>query len=160
MTETADTDDEKKPTANRSGRQANGRFAVGCKPGPGNPHVDSLARLRAEMLKTVTPKRLGSVIKKLVELAEGGDLKAIDMLLNRVLGKVPSAELIQIQDGRPANGQTSETQRKTMLEGVAVRLGMTSGDERLRQAGIVRETGGRAEQIAERIRQRQVDDNG
>ncbi len=73
------------PTTN--GRKTDGTFTVGNAGGPGNPHVHKVAKLRAAMLSAVTEKDMRAVTKKLVALATEGDLKAIELLLNRLCGK-------------------------------------------------------------------------
>ena len=73
------------PTTN--GRKTDGTFTVGNAGGPGNPHAHEVAKLRAAMLSAVSEKDLRAVTKKLVALATEGDLKAIELLLNRVCGK-------------------------------------------------------------------------
>ena len=62
---------------------SNGKFATGNPGGPGNPHGGQVARLRETMLEAVTPDDMRAVVLKLVELAKGGDLKAIDLLLTQ-----------------------------------------------------------------------------
>ena len=60
-----------------------GKFAAGNPGGPGNPHGGQVARLRAAMLEAVSEDDMRAVVLKLVELAKGGDLKAIDLLLTQ-----------------------------------------------------------------------------
>lgn len=76
----------------------NGRFAVGNKMGRGNPHIDKVGKLRAAMFSAVSEKDMKKVFRKLVELAESGDIKAIDLLLNRVLGKPQDSPQVAIQN--------------------------------------------------------------
>lgn len=83
-----------------SERQDKGQFAKGNKGGPGNPHAATVAKLRGAMLKAVTPTAIKRVMNKLIQMAEGGDLKAIELLLNRTCGKpeVTSTPTIAIQN--------------------------------------------------------------
>lgn len=81
-----------------------GKFAAGNPGGPGNPHGGQVARLRSVMLDAVTPDDMRAVVRKLVELAKGGDLKAIDLLLNRTLGKADGGPLLAVQMNQQANG--------------------------------------------------------
>ncbi|WP_428937281.1 hypothetical protein [Fontivita pretiosa] len=74
-----------------NGRNANGRFAAGNPGGPGNPHARRVARLRAELLRAVTPQDLRNVIAALLRKARRGDVPAIRELLQRLLG--PPVEL-------------------------------------------------------------------
>ena len=82
----------------------NGKFAAGNPGGPGNPHGGQVARLRAAMLEAVTPEDMRDVTRKLVEMAKGGDLKAIHLLLNWTLGKADSGPLVAVQMNQQANG--------------------------------------------------------
>ena len=81
-----------------------GKFAAGNPGGPGNPHGGQVARLRAVMLEAVTPEDMRDVTRKLVEMAKGGDLKAIHLLLNWTLGKADSGPLVAVQMNQQANG--------------------------------------------------------
>ncbi len=76
---------------------AGGKFAAGNPGGPGNPHGGQVARLRAAMLEAVTPEDMRDVTRKLVEMALKGDLKAIDLLLTRMVGKADSGPLVAVQ---------------------------------------------------------------
>jgi hypothetical protein len=75
-----------------NGRAASGRFAPGNPGGPGNPHGARTARLRAELLKTVTPADVKRVVKTLVALATQGDVQAAALLLGYACGKPAQAE--------------------------------------------------------------------
>ncbi|MEZ4270158.1 MAG: hypothetical protein R3C68_01580 [Myxococcota bacterium] len=74
-------------TNGTNGRIASGRFAVGNKGGPGNPHARRVAKLRSLLLNAVTDDELHAIVLKLVDLAKGGDLAAIREVLNRTVGK-------------------------------------------------------------------------
>ena len=63
-----------------------------------------MARLRAAMLEAVSEDDMRAIVLKLVELAKGGDLKAIDLLLTRTLGKADSGPLVAVQMNQQANG--------------------------------------------------------
>ena len=67
-------------------RDPKGRFLPGNSGGPGNPHALKTARLRAAMMRAVSPGDLVAVVKTLVQLAKGGDVAAAKLLLDRVLG--------------------------------------------------------------------------
>lgn len=82
---------------------AGGKFAVGNPGGPGNPHGGQVARLRAAMLEAVSEDDMRAVALKLVELAKGGDLKAIDLLLTRTLGKADGGPLVAVQMNQQAD---------------------------------------------------------
>ena len=74
------------------GHDTNGRFAAGNTLGRGNPHAAQVARLRSAMLSAVSEDDVTAVVGKLVELAKGGDVPAIKLLFDRVLGKVVAVE--------------------------------------------------------------------
>ena len=84
------------PSANGSnGRGAGGRFAVGNAGGPGNPHGRRVAQLRAVLLDAVSDDDLQAIVTKLVEMAKGGDLRAMKEVLDRTLGKPQEADFIE-----------------------------------------------------------------
>lgn len=81
------------PSTNGSnGHDTTGRFAAGNSLGRGNPHAAQVARLRSAMLAAVSEDDMKATIGKLVELAKGGDVAAIKLLFDRVLGKVVAVE--------------------------------------------------------------------
>ena len=102
------------------GHDTNGRFAAGNTLGRGNPHSAQVARLRSAMLSTVTEDDMAAVVTKLVALARGGDVPAIKLLLDRILGKIVAIE-------EPPASWTPE-QRAAKTAGIVERI------RRLRQA--------------------------
>ena len=78
-----------------NGRDGRGRFVPGWKGGPGNPHAAQVARLRAEMLDAVTPDDMRAIVSRLVELAKGGDVRAIKEVLDRTLGRPQEPDFIE-----------------------------------------------------------------
>ena len=70
----------------------NGRFAAGNTLGRGNPHAAQVARLRSAMLSAVSEDDMKAVVGKLVALAKDGDVPAIKLLFDRVLGKVVTVD--------------------------------------------------------------------
>ena len=103
------------------GHDTNGRFAAGNTLGRGNPHAAQVARLRSAMLASVSEDDMKATIGKLVEMAKGGDVAAIKLLFDRVLGKVVTVE-------EPPVGWTPE-QRAAKTAEIAERI------RRLRLAG-------------------------
>ena len=84
------------PSPNGSnGRGSNGRFAKGNGGGPGNPHAVQIARLRAALLKSVTPEDIGDVIQALLAQAKAGDVASIKELLQRLLGPPVEIDLLE-----------------------------------------------------------------
>jgi len=79
-----------KPSTNgNNGRDKSGKFTVGNKGGPGNPHARHVAQIRSLFTRKATeqPEVFERLFDKLVEMALAGDLAAIKELLDRVLGK-------------------------------------------------------------------------
>lgn len=76
------------------GQDDRGRFAKGNRGGPGNPHGKRTARLRAELLRCVSPADLREIVASLVVQAKSGDLAAIRELLNRVLGAPVATDIL------------------------------------------------------------------
>src|SRR4051794_12760335 len=72
-------------TTGANGRGGAGRFAPGNKLAKGNPHAKRVARLRAALLKAVSPADLREVIGALLTAAKGGDVPAARELLQRLL---------------------------------------------------------------------------
>ena len=63
------------------------------------------------MLEAVTPDDMRDVSRKLVEMALEGDLKAIDLLLNRTLGKADCEPLVAIQTNVTSQSPTHDRER-------------------------------------------------
>ena len=68
-------------------RQANGRFAIGNKGGPGNPFARQVAALRQTLLNRTTPKDFEKIADELIKKAKTGDVAAIKLLFQYTLGK-------------------------------------------------------------------------
>src|SRR5207244_3383920 len=75
-----------KPQA-ASGRDANGRFVKGNPGGPGNPFARKVAALRKALINFVTVDDMKHVAFILKEKAMSGDLAAIKLLFQYVVGK-------------------------------------------------------------------------
>lgn len=74
-----------KPAASTRGKK--GQFAKGNPGGPGRPPKTREDKYLDEFRKTVSIASIGRVTKKLLEMAESGDLKAMDLLLKYAIGK-------------------------------------------------------------------------
>ena len=72
-------------------RDARGRFQAGNRAGKGNPYIQRVAALRKALYECVTPEDMRALIDVLKKKALDGDVKAITLLLDRVLG--PSVAL-------------------------------------------------------------------
>jgi len=68
-------------------RDGTGRFTAGNKAAKGNPFARRMARLRSVLLDSVTDEDLRTVSAKLIDLAKGGDLAAVKLLLAYSVGK-------------------------------------------------------------------------
>ena len=84
MTVTATTNG-KEQTNNE--RDARGRFIPGNKGGPGNPFARKVAELRKALVNFVTEDDMKHIAFVLKEKAMGGDLAAIKLLFQYLLGK-------------------------------------------------------------------------
>src|SRR6202158_54781 len=78
---------EAQQAAEDSGRDTRGRYATGNPGGPGNPFARRVAQLRSILLETVTDEELRIVAGQLMVKAKFGDLAAIKLLFQYVLGK-------------------------------------------------------------------------
>jgi hypothetical protein len=81
--------EQPKSSPNTSGRETNGRFAVGNRGGPGNPFARRVAALRSAFIAAVTPEDLQRICQRMVTMASLGDLQAAKLVLGYVLGKIP-----------------------------------------------------------------------
>src|SRR6266851_1914205 len=77
------------PAAN--GRDARGRFVPGNPGGPGNPYARRVAELRQVMLECVTTKEMEIIVGELMVQAKCGNLAAIKLLFQYIIGKPPAA---------------------------------------------------------------------
>ncbi len=73
--------------ADDNGRDARGRFAAGNPGGPGNPFARRVAELRSVLLESVTKEDMQFIAGQLVVMARTGDLAAIKLLFQYVVGK-------------------------------------------------------------------------
>ena len=78
-----------------NGRDTTGRFLPGNPGGPGNPHAKRVAALRAAMLEAVSDEDMRTIVGKLVALARSGNVPAAKEVLDRCLGKVQEADLLE-----------------------------------------------------------------
>ena len=82
-------DETPSPNGGNGKRDAQGRFTKGNAGGPGNPYGKRVARLRSMILEAVSDDDLRAVVAALLERARAGDLAAIKLLFDRVLGRPP-----------------------------------------------------------------------
>ena len=74
-------------TGRLAGRDPTGRFTRGNKGGPGNPHARHVQELRRRFFAAVTEDEFLAVRQKLVDLALEGDVQAIRLYMERLMGK-------------------------------------------------------------------------
>lgn len=81
------------PSTNGSNRERakGGKFQQGNAGGPGNPHAKRVAQLRSILLSAVSEDDLREVVTMLVKKAKEGDMVAVRELLDRLVGRAPSA---------------------------------------------------------------------
>lgn len=72
-----------------------GKFVAGNRGGPGNPHARRVARLRAELLRSMTPRDVRQVIEALIAEAKGGSVPAARELLDRVIGRPLETDILE-----------------------------------------------------------------
>lgn len=65
-----------------------GRFTAGNKAAKGNPYTKKAAELRKALYTSVTAQDIKRIVDNLKEQALSGDLKAISLLFDRLLGTI------------------------------------------------------------------------
>ena len=80
-------------------RALDGKFAPGNKAAVGHRHplARRASQIKALVLATVSDDDIVAVVRKLVELARGGDLYACRELLDRLIGR-PTTALVMAED--------------------------------------------------------------
>lgn len=84
------------------GRSSGGRFGLGNTYACGNPVNRRMSEMRAAMLDAVSPEAVADATRKLAEMAAGGDLQAIRLLFDYVVGK-PVPGVTSIDPGPDPN---------------------------------------------------------
>lgn len=87
-------------------RDCKGRFQKGNKEGKGNPYNKAINRFRTALFGAVTPEDFTKIVETLKEQALSGDLKAITILLDRLLGAPVTIDVMERLAGN--NGQPEE----------------------------------------------------
>src|SRR5262249_12040528 len=130
------------PPERSTGRGANGRFLKGNRCAVGRvSHGRKTAELRAQLLACVGPKTLRRIVRRLVKMAEDGDLDAAKLLLAYVLGKPADAadpDTAADREFRQPSGLTREhallllrqsVNPEQALEALAAHWGLASAGE-------------------------------
>lgn len=79
-------------------RDRSGRFTKGNHQNAGGHRASHVAKLRAELEKAVSYDDIRQIAMRLVSEAKNGNIRAIDLLLNRLLGSPVQADLIERLD--------------------------------------------------------------
>lgn len=129
-----------KPGSTDPNRMPNGKFAPGNNANPnGNPQLRRLAEYQHIVRETVTPSRLQRVLLRLLKLAEGGDMLAAKVLLDRALGKATAApklgEVLAVE--LPTLATTGDTVKASNAILRALSEGRLSPDDGAKLASIV-----------------------
>jgi hypothetical protein len=82
-----------------NGQGRNGRFLSGNKLGRGNPLAGRAAKLRAVLLRALTPSDMKAIADRLVVMAKKGDLAAIKELFDRTIGRAAASDPTERIDG-------------------------------------------------------------
>ena len=77
------------------GRDSKGRFTKGNSGGPGNPDTKNIGKRRSALFNAETMDDMIAVARQLVDLAKGGDVRAIKELFDRTLGRPLEADLLE-----------------------------------------------------------------
>ena len=75
------------PNGSNGERDEQGRFRKGNSGGPGNPQAQQVGRLRAALIRALTPEDAEAIVRALIEKAKDGDVQAARELLNRTVGR-------------------------------------------------------------------------
>ena len=105
----------KKP---QPGRTAGGQFAKGNQAAKGNPYTRKAAEMRKALYSAVTADDIRQIVETLKAQAIRGDLKAIAILFDRVLGTAQAGidlleQVEQLQDTLEAIKEATEAAEET-----------------------------------------------
>jgi len=92
-----------------NGQDAHGRFKPGNRLGRGNPLAGRAARIRAVLLRKLSPREAGEIADVLLRMAKGGDLAAIRELFDRTTGKPVQSELLERIEALESKIERNET---------------------------------------------------
>src|SRR5262245_20258454 len=113
-------------------RDANGRFVKGNPGGPGNPFARKVAALRKALIHFVTVDDMKHVAFILKEKAMGGDLVAIKLLFQYVLGKPAETidpDRLDIEEAKIQDEQYQAVQDPAMMAEMYGRAAEAEEDE-------------------------------
>ena len=79
----------------KDGQGPDGRFQKGNKLGKGNPLAGRAAKIRALLLSSVSDDDIATIAAALIAKARGGDLLFIRELLDRIVGRTSTSDLLE-----------------------------------------------------------------
>ena len=82
-------------TKGPDGRGPDGRFVKGYAGGPGNPMAAKVAKLRSAALHAVTQNDMKRIIRKLVKMAQAGDVAAAREVFLRSIGHPVESDIFE-----------------------------------------------------------------
>ena len=94
-------------------RDSKGRFKAGNKAAKGNPYTKKAGEFRRALFASVTAKDIREVVAKLKEQAKAGDLKAIALFLDRMLGTSQNCGLDLLERLEQAEQTIAESMEAT-----------------------------------------------
>jgi hypothetical protein len=92
-----------------------GRFGKGNTFAAGNPTLQKIHALRAQLIDAIDPEAMQRIIRKLIGMVEDGDLEAIRLLFNYSIGRPPQMVAITDGDGGPVWNRDPEEQRAELM---------------------------------------------
>ena len=118
---------DRAPSGNgQPGRDCKGRFTAGNTLCRGNPFARRVAALRTTMLERVTPEAMGDITDALIARARVGELAAIKLLFDYVVGKPveqPNPDRLDIDEWKLLrDGMLKEGEQETMKQGSSLKL--------------------------------------
>src|SRR5262249_3614461 len=105
-----------KPQA--AGREAQGRIVKGNGGGSGKPFGRKVAQLRAAVVNFVTEEDLKHIVFKLMMMAESGNLQAMKLLFQYVIGKPAAAvdpDRLDVDEWRAMQEQSRPVQEMAQV---------------------------------------------
>ena len=96
-----------------SDRDAGGRFRKGNPGGPGNPMARRIGKLRAALIRSVTPDEVRQIIASLVKAAKDGDVSAAKLLFDRLLGPPVQADYEERIDAMERSIESQNHQQRS-----------------------------------------------
>ncbi len=115
-------EDGQPSNAGSNGRDKKGLFAQGNKIGKGNPTARKMCLMRSEALKIVKRSDARRLVKKLLAMAGDGDMDAMKIILDRIMGKAIDLPLEASQEGEgEINIQTTPEALRELLQSAGKR---------------------------------------